>query len=237
MPSPVKTSVELQSDRQPAAQRDAPADAPAVLPFAHLNLRRNPFGEPEPEERAALAVVDVARFVRRLEQPGYAVQFIGEKGRGKTTHLLAILRHFPQAAYIHICEGQRPRIPHGQPLLIDEIQRLPRRRRRRVFRRPVSLAIGTHQDVSSELVRAGFEVDSVRPAEQLDPRRLRQILNRRIEWARRGPGPLPQVGLQTAQAMIDRFGDDLRAIELYLYDLFQNLPGIRNVQVRFADRL
>ncbi len=226
MSSPVETPTELQSDRQPAAQLEVPADPPAVLPFAHLNLRRNPFGELEPEERAALAVVDVARFVRRLEQPGYAVQFMGEKGRGKTTHLLAILRHFPQAAYIHICEGQRPRIPHGQPLLIDEIQRLPRRRRRRVFRRPVSLAIGTHQDVSSELVRAGFEVNSVKPSEQLDSRRLHQILNRRIEWARRGPGPLPQVGLQTIQEMIDRFGDDLRAVELYLYDRFQNLPGI-----------
>ena len=218
MHSPVEIPVELRSDRQPAA-----------LPFEHLNLRCNPFGELQLAERAALAVVRIDRFVGRLKRPGYAVQFTGEKGRGKTTHLLAIMRNFPQAAYVHIGENQRPPIPHGQPLLIDEIQRLPRWCRRGIFRRPVSLAIGTHQDVSPELVQAGFEVDTVEAAAMLDAPRLREMFGRRIEWARRGPGPLPQVRLRTAQEMIDRFGDDLRAIESHLYDLFQNLPGIQNV--------
>jgi hypothetical protein len=229
MSFPAETPVELPSHRYQAPPSEVPADAPAALPFGHLNLRRNPFGELEPSERAVVAVVDVDRFVRRLKRPGYAVQFMGEPGRGKTTHLLAILRQFPHAVYVHVCEHERPRIPPGQPLLIDEIQRLPRRRRRRVYRRPVSLALGTHQDLGAELVRAGFEVETIRPAEMLDARRLCQILNRRVEWARRGPGPLPQVRLHTAQTVIDRFGDDLRAIELCLYDLFQNLAGIRDV--------
>ena len=35
------------------------ATAPPDLPFAGLNLRRNPFGEPRREERAPLAVTDV----------------------------------------------------------------------------------------------------------------------------------------------------------------------------------
>ncbi len=233
MSSPVETSIELQSDRQPARHPDLPPDlppdGPPDLPFVHLNLRRNPFGELQFAERAALAVVEVDRFVDRLKRPGYAVQFLGQKGRGKTTHLLAIMRHFPRAVYVHIGENQRPPIPPGQPLLIDEIQRLPRRRRRRIFRRGVSLAMGTHQDVSRELIRAGFEVDSVEPAAMLNPRRLHEMLSRRIESSRRGPGPLPQVRLQTAQDMLHRFGDDLRAIESHLYDLFQNLPGIQNV--------
>ena len=60
------------------------------LPFAHLNLRFNPFGEATPEERAKLAVVDIERFAQRLCAPGFAVQFIGEHGRGKSTHLLAL---------------------------------------------------------------------------------------------------------------------------------------------------
>lgn len=229
MSPPVETPIELQSDRQPVRHPDLPPDGPPALPFGHLNLRRNPFGELQFAERAALAVVEVDRFVDRLKRPGYAVQFMGEKGRGKTTHLLAVMRHFPRAVYVHVGENQRPPIPHGQPLLIDEIQRLPRRRRRRIFRRGVSLAVGTHRDVSPELIRAGFEVDSVEPAAMLNPRRLHEMLGRRIESSRRGPGPLPQVRLRTAQDMLDRFGDDLRAIESHLYDLFQNLPGIQNV--------
>jgi len=226
---PAETPVESRTNRRRAPHGQPPVDGPLGLPFATLNLRRNPFGELEAAERAAVAVVEVDRFVRRLEQPGYAVQFIGEKGRGKTTHLLAIWRHFPQAVYVHVGEQERPRIPHGQPLLIDEMQRLSRWHRRRVFRRRVPLAIGTHEDLSDELSRAGFEVQTVRPAATLDGKRLRQMLNRRVEWARRGAGPLPQVSLQTAQAMLDRFGDDLRAIEFYLYDLFQDLPGIQDV--------
>ena len=165
----------------------------------------------------------------RLRQPGFAVQFIGEKGRGKTTHLLAILRHFPRAAYVHVGENQRPAIPHGHPLLIDEIQRIPPRRRRRIFRREVSLVLGTHEDVGPELARAGFAVETVEAAAGLDARRLGEICRRRIAWARRGPGPLPQVEPHTAQNLIDRFGDDVRAVESHLYDLFQNLTGIRNV--------
>jgi len=113
--------------------------------------------------------------------------------------------------------------------LIDEIQRLPPRCRRRVFRRPVALAIGTHQDVGPELARAGYRVDTVAVGAALDAPRLHQIVNRRIEWARRGPGPVPQVGLPTAGALIERFGDDVRRIEWHLYDLFQNLPGIQHV--------
>jgi hypothetical protein len=140
----------LAADGRPAApESHAQAGAPGALPFAHLNLRRNPFGEFQPAQRAVLAVAEVERFVRRLAQPGYAVQFIGDQGRGKTTHLLAIMRHFPRAAYVHVGQGQRP--------------------------------------------------------------------------------PIPQIRIATAEQLIERFGDNVRAIESYLYDLFQELPGIRDV--------
>jgi hypothetical protein len=157
---------------------------------------------------------------------------MGEKGRGKTTHLLAVRRRFPNAPYVHVGEDfltKRPRIPHGHPLFIDELQRVPPRRRRRIYRRPTSLVVGTHEDFHAELVAAGFDVETVHVGNSLDALRLREILNRRIEAARRGPGPLPQVNIETALALIDRFGDDLRAIQWHMYDLFQNLPGIQNV--------
>lgn len=223
-------SVIVKSDQRAISS----TDDPDRLPFAHLNLCHNPFGELEFAQRAALAVVDIDRFVRRLRRPGYAVQFLGDTGRGKTTHLLAIRQHFPEAVYVHIGEGERPRIPRGNPLMIDEIQRLPRWRRRSVFRRPVfqqpiSLVIGTHEDVSAELLRAGFEVDSVEAAASLDAERLHEIINRRIRWARRASGPVPRVTLDTAGALIERFGDDVRTIEWHLYEQFQALREIQDV--------
>lgn len=214
--------------RQPPLPRRA-AEGPRALPFAHLNLRRNPFGELDLSLWADLAVVDVDRFLPRLSQPRYAVQFLGDPGRGKTTHLLAIMQHCPQAAYVHVGENERPRIPHGRPLFVDELQRVPRRLRRRLYRRPVSLVAATHEDLRSELTAAGYEVDSVEVGGALDARRLGKILDRRIEAARRGPGRLPRVTLPTARSLIDRFGDNLREIQWHVYDLFQNLPGIQDV--------
>jgi hypothetical protein len=203
--------------------------AHASLSFAQLNLQRNPFGEMEIADREALAVVDVDRWSRRLESPGFAVQFLGGKGHGKTTHLLALKQRFPQAAYVHVGEGEQPRIPPAHLLLIDEVQRLSARRRKRVFRRRVSLAVGSHEDLDAELSAAGFDVETVCVARTLDAERLREILNRRIDFVRRGPGPIPQVTLATAQAMVDRFGGNVRAIEEHVYLLFQQLEEVRDV--------
>ncbi len=203
--------------------------APEGLPFARLNLRRNPFGEWELAAWAGLAVVDVDRFVARLRRPGFAVQFLGDPGRGKTTHMLALWARFPQARYVHVGENERPRIPRGHPLLVDEIQRVPAGRRRRLFRRRVSLALGTHEDLHPELAQAGFDVETVQVGGSLDAPRLASILNRRIDAARRGPGPVPWVTESTARAMIDRFGDDVRAIQWHAYDVFQTLRGVQNV--------
>lgn len=227
MPRPIRVATD---GTLATVGRPIEAAAARALPFAHLNLRRNPFGELPLDQWADVAEVEVEPLVRRLAQPGFAVQFMGDCGRGKTTHLMALLRHFPQAAYLHIAEGERPPIPHSHPLFVDEIQRVAPRRRRRLFRRTgISLAIGTHEDVADELHAAGFEVETLRPAERLDADRLCRILNRRVDWARRDPGPLPRVTLPSARAALDRFGDDVRTIELYFYDLFQDLLGIRDV--------
>lgn len=221
--------LEGETDRQPTSPLAPLPAPPASLPFAHLNLRRNPFGELDLALWAELAVVEVDHLVPRLKRRGYAVQFIGPKGRGKTTHMLALVRHFPLARYVHVGENESPRIPPSHPLFVDEIQRVPRRRRRRLFRRPVSLVIGTHEDFRSELAASGFQVETIGVAGALDARRLSEILNLRIEAARRAPGPVPQVTLPTGQAMIDRFGDDVRAIQGAMYDLFQNLSGVQDV--------
>jgi hypothetical protein len=201
--------------------------APVIgLPFANLNLRRNPFGEPADDERAGLAVVDpglLGRLVGALSDPGFAVQFIGDCGRGKSTHLHALRARFPDAPYIYFAEGERPRpIPHAPVLFLDETQRLPWLTRRRLFRRDVALALGTHRDHSRELARAGRRVETVRLT-GFTTATLRRIIERRIEWARRGPGPVPSLGPGSAVRLHHRFDGDLRAIEGHLYDVFQTL--------------
>jgi hypothetical protein len=207
-------------------------DAAAMqLPFAHLNLTRNPFGEATEPERIRLAVADVDAVVARLGSPGNAVQFLGEKGRGKTSHLMAIRSRFPEAPYVHVREREWPRIPRGHPLLLDETQRLPAWRRRLLFRRPVSFAIGTHEDHTWELLSAGLEVETLRPGESTDVERLDAIVRRRIEWARRGPGPVPGVPRPALERLLEAAGDDLRKMQDVLYGAFQHAREVGDVEL------
>jgi len=203
---------------------------PGGLPFAHLNLRRNPFGELTPEERAELAVVDVDRFVDRLREPRFALQIVGDCGRGKTTHLLALWARFPRAPYVHVFEGEKPDLPEAEVLFVDDVDQVPTRRRRRLFRRPGSLAMTTHRDLSEELRRAERAFETIDVA-GVGEERLLQITERRIEWARRGPGAVPVVGPEGVRRLLERFGDDLRAIEFHLYERFQEMEEVDHVPV------
>ena len=204
-------------------------DRQMVLPYERLNLRFNPFGEIDPGERAALAVVDVDRIVQRLERGGFAVQFLGRRGRGKTTHLLAILAKFPGAPYRHIAENERvtslPRAADGVPVFLDELQRLGRRLRRKLLDGRTPLALGTHKDYSRHLTRAGYETLTVDPAGRLNATTLREILERRIERARRDTGAVPGIDDDTIGDLLRRHGDHVRGIENELYERFQELKG------------
>ena len=191
------------------------------LAFQQLNLRWNPFGAPDRQDAARLAVVEVASLVPRLKQPGFAVQYLGEAGRGKSTHLLALHEYFPDAPYLRFPEGVKPPpIPRLPLLFLDETQRLPLRLRREIFARRVSYAIGTHEDHSAELKRSGIETVSI-TLHGLAPERLAQIVARRIEWARRGPGSLPQVSAARLRELIGEYGDDIAGILARLYEEFQ----------------
>jgi hypothetical protein len=60
--------------------------------YSHLNLRRNPFGEASTEERIPLAVANIEEIRQYFMRPKTAIQLMGEHGRGKTSHLLALKR-------------------------------------------------------------------------------------------------------------------------------------------------
>lgn len=192
------------------------------LPFARLNLMRNPFGELSREDRMFAAVVDVERWLPKLQTERIALQFLGECGRGKSTHLLALLAHCPQGEYVYLPEdGPLPQIPQGRPLFIDESQRLPRWKRWQVFRRRVPLVLGTHTDLRKPLERAGYQVESVCVAQLATAERVQVACNRRIELARLNAGLIPQVTLQRARELIERFGNDMRSMETQLYHDFE----------------
>ena len=201
-----------------------------ALSFSYLNLRRNPFGELTVAERTAGAIVDCDAALRHLALPRSVVQVIGEKGFGKTTHLLALATHFANNAYVHLPEGQRPAIPQlGEPLLIDEAQRLTRRQRWQTFRTDRKLILGTHQNFENALRRAGRPILTVAANQFTDELRVHTLLNARVQAARRADGQIPAITISAASKLFAQFGSDIRSMEHAMYDTFQQLRNIQDV--------
>lgn len=207
-----------------------------TLPFIHLNLRRNPFGEPHHSDRADLAVVkpeQLTRWRERLQQGRFAIQFLGDAGHGKSTHLAALHAVFPKAPFTYVPEEGRPDIPSvlaGLPYFVDELQRLPKRPRSRIFSNAHAIVAGSHTDLTAELERSGLAVETVRLTGQ-SPEALRQILQARIEWARRSPGPVPTIPETTIRTLLQTCVGDVRAMEALLYERFQALKEIGDVEM------
>ena len=201
-----------------------------ALPFSHLNLRRNPFGELTTAERTALAVVETSEALRHLNLPRSTVQVIGEKGFGKTTHLLVLAAHFEDHAYVHLPEGKRVAIPvSGEPLLIDEAQRLTLVQRWQIFRSNRRLILGTHTDFRDVLHQAGRPVLTIAANQLTNEQRVHSLLNARIQFVRRDAGPIPSITMITAARLFTQFGSDIRSMEHSMYDTFQQLRNIQDV--------
>ncbi len=216
----------------------------AWLPFAHWNLRYNPFGELTQQERVELAVFDPAAVAEPLQRGQTAIQFLGDQGRGKTTRLLSLAHHLslPPAACLYLPPWSGIQ-PHwwrrtlrltGDCLLIDETQRIPWWVRQLVFARRLPLLLGGHRDQTRHLRLCGYRVISYHVGTENDADHVRRVLNRRLQAARLGPGPIPEITAETAERLVTRFGDDLRSMETYLYFRLQEQVG-RHEQVRFID--
>jgi hypothetical protein len=191
-------------------------------PFHRYNLFRNPFGELSREERAELAVVDIARWQPHFQDDQSVLQFLGHCGHGKTTHLLAIRRVLPNAEYIYLPEDRPlPTISNRRPVIIDEAQRLSFWELRRVLKAGGPLIVGTHDDLSKAIRRAGLNVTTFNVAADSSSEQLQEILNRRIEASRLGNGTVPRISSENAVRLRNAFGSDVRAIEQFLYEQFQ----------------
>ena len=202
------------------------------FPYSHLNLCRNPFGEATTKERITLAVADTDEMRLAFQQPKTAIQLIGKRGRGKTSHLLALKRELlahddRDACYVRLRDQFW--IPPSKYLLLDEGELLFRRPFWRL-RRVTSLAISTHRDWSRALQALGFSVRTIQIGIS-NPTRLKQVFEKRLEWSRKNSGPLPVITTKTTGRLIERFGDDIRAMEAALYDSIQAMGELGHVEV------
>ena len=205
------------------------------LAFAHLNLRRNPFGELNAHERSQLAIVEVSDITAFLNQRPSglfpAVQIVGEKGYGKTTHLLALQNCYPHCTYTWMPEGEEVTVnTNGDPVFVDEAQRLTRKQQASLWREQKRLVLGTHFDFSDSLRSAGRAVLTIEARRKTNPAQVHAIMNERIRMFRRSLEPVPEISWTVAEQLCERYGSDIRAMLGCLYEHFQSMKDFDDVR-------
>ncbi len=203
------------------------------FPFRSLGFRCNPFRALTREEWSEVAVMPpqieeiVSRDVTHL-------QVIGEQGVGKTSTLLALKRHFSN-------QGQRVQyryLPPGEKrfhgdlhatdiLLLDEMQRLSKIHRTCLIKEiapqygeGVHLVCSTHEDLTPLFERHNRPLET-RSLDRHEKTFVHQVVERRLQFF--ALDVQPQVKLtESAFPFLDKtFGSDLRSLEDFLYDVFQ----------------
>lgn len=193
-------------------------------PYREIGLWRNPFGEFTLNERAELAIVETRKLIDHLRDTRAVLQVLGDRGAGKTSHLLAIAGQLPDHGWVHFPErGPRPKLPLARPLIIDEAQRMSWSQQRQLLRSPGPVVLGSHANWHRRLRWAGFQVLTINAAAPKSADTLAAIWNKRIHASRLNDRPSPiSVELDFAATLQSAFGSNLRAMEHYLYNALQS---------------
>jgi len=212
------------------------------FPFHALGYRSNPFRALSDEEWAEIVVLPEA--VLAAAAGNGHLQILGEMGHGKTSTLLGLGQWFRRAGrrvmyeYLTIGQEEFDTLLSGLDIfLLDEAQRLKPAERRRLLaaaQGDLRLVLGSHEDLTPLFLSAGLSLATVR-LDELEPGRLDTILARRLA-AVALPGSATRVTFDASALayLQSTFGGNLRAMERFLYEVFQELDG---AELLTAERL
>ena len=219
------------------------------FPFHHLGFRANPFRTLADDEWAEIVVLPRAALL--AADAGGHIQVMGERGHGKTSMLLGLQAHLRRAghavAYEYLPEWQEvfhTPLDGLEVFLLDEAQRLNAPERARLLRETKGgrrLILGSHEDLTSLFAAAGLPLATLMP-ETADTAHVEAVLARRLAYFALMPS-VPAVTLDATAVsyLAETFGGNLRAMQWFLYEVFQSLtrpgpisaPDLRQLAIDF----
>jgi hypothetical protein len=166
------------------------------------------------------------------------LQILGELGHGKTSTLLGLAQQFRRAwcrvAYEYLPIGHdsfTSMLSSLDVFLLDEVQRLRPDERGRLLAAATAglwLVVGSHEDLDPLFTGASLPLSTVR-LDKAAPNHLAALLARRLAAAALPNSPLSVTFDPGALDYLEAtFGSNLRAMEHFLYEVFQRLdaPGV-----------
>lgn len=198
------------------------------LHFERLGLSGNPFQVLTREIWGEIAVLPPA-LKEAIDTSTCHIQLIGDRGRGKSSCLMGVNHYLKQKdqdiAYEYIPVGSHRVKTKVLPaiFLLDEVQRLRWTEKWRLVRqfRPSDrrLIFSTHSDLKSYF--RGQQLITIN-VERMAAYDVKRMLERRLDHFRTRYTSLAFAD-DAIGYLVMCFGSDRRAMELFLYEVFQEL--------------
>jgi len=151
------------------------------------------------------------------------IEFVGQKGRGKTTHLKLLQQYFSDSEIYHL-DKKLIKIKKGKSsiIFIDSIQRLSFFKRMKLWlNRKTTYAITTHHTKAWEYRMANRQFHSFK-FQGISVPSLRHIIANRISLATNLLPHQIKINDTILFTLIQHHGDDYRSILNLLYDSYKN---------------
>lgn len=213
------------------------------FPFHAIGYKCNPFRTLTDDEWSEIAILPES--ILDAANTSTHLQILGEMGRGKTTTLLGLYSHFKRSnqrvAYEYIPEGQTRFYTSLDDLgifLLDEAQRI-KNFPQVLHLQEVRLIFASHQDFTSHFARYNLPLVTVE-LDSIKPDHLRRVIEKRLAYFALNDQREIYFADDAIEYLCEEFGSDLRGVERFLYEVFQNRMAIETIdadQLRTLHRL
>jgi hypothetical protein len=140
--------------------------------------------------------------------------------------------------YEYLPEGQHHFVTETSGLdvfLLDEAQRLTRWQRRKLVKAAphVQLIISSHEDLTPLFAKKGLNLTSVDLTGEMDVAWITAVLHKRLSYFAIPNQPHATLTPAAITYLLETFGQNLRQMEYFLYEVWQQLEDAEPVDIAF----
>ncbi|MBQ4803292.1 hypothetical protein J8L88_10570 [Aquimarina sp. MMG015] len=192
----------------------------------NIQYTHNPFGGIDDEE--LLDIIDPKHSFEELikilnQDHPIIIQFLGKKGRGKTTHLRALHQLISNSEIHFLDRNSYKKItnPDNRNLLIDSVHHIPLRKRLQLWKSSnTSYVVTTHIPRNIEFLFCKRKYKTIH-FKGLSLIKLESILKKRIAQYSSIEQNKVIIDTTALKMLLKHYGDNIRGLLNFLYDCFK----------------